>query len=195
MNATMPHPEKARLRKRVQARRKACSALWIQEQSLLLQRRLLSMPEFQQAQMIASYMALPYEVQTDLLHRACFQQGVSVVVPCGQGAGYAWARLEEETRLTVRGAGVREPLRPAWAPGVQPDIILVPVVAVDNTGHRLGHGGGHYDRLLAQTPGFKLALAFDFQCIDTIPDESWDINMDAVVTPLSFTRFLQVDKQ
>lgn len=81
--------------------------------------------------------------------------------------------------------GVRQP-RGQGAP-VQPNVILTPLLAVDNRGFRLGQGGGHYDRLLAGLPDrgavFVIGVAWDLQVIDRVPEDPWDMALDAVATP------------
>ena len=81
--------------------------------------------------------------------------------------------------------GVRQPR--ASAPVVEPTVILVPLIAFDDRGYRLGQGGGHYDRLLASLPdrGAVLAIgcAWEMQRVERVPEDAWDMALDAVVTP------------
>jgi 5-formyltetrahydrofolate cyclo-ligase len=81
--------------------------------------------------------------------------------------------------------GVRQP-RGQAAP-VQPDVILTPLLAADKRGYRLGQGGGHYDRLLAGLPDrgavMVIGVAWDIQIIDHVPEDPWDMALDAVATP------------
>jgi 5-formyltetrahydrofolate cyclo-ligase len=72
------------------------------------------------------------------------------------------------------------------------DLILVPGVAFDLTGHRLGRGQGHYDRLLANVTGIKCGVAFDEQLVQRIPAEAHDIRMNCILTP---TRFIECAAQ
>ena len=187
-NVAIP-PDKAQLRNKIRKQRKHCTPEWITTASQLIQQQITAWPVFQTAQSVASYMAMPHEVQTHLLHAACFAQNKMLCVPCKKQDTYAWAQLCEGTILTTRAAGIQEPANPQWLSSIQPDLIFVPVVAVDHEGHRLGHGGGHYDRLLASHTGFKLALAFSFQLQASIPNDSWDISMDAVVTQTTLEQF------
>ena len=79
------------------------------------------------------------------------------------------------------GWGIREPLE--IAPLVQPDAILVPLVAADARGNRLGYGKGHYDRTLPLHDAVRIGVAFDCQVLDHIPAEAWDAPLDWLVTP------------
>ena len=79
------------------------------------------------------------------------------------------------------GWGIREPRRDA--PLVRPDAIIVPLVAADAHGNRLGYGKGHYDRTLAVHDAPRFGIAFDCQVIDHVPAEPWDAPLDWLVTP------------
>jgi 5-formyltetrahydrofolate cyclo-ligase len=62
------------------------------------------------------------------------------------------------------------------------DLALVPGLAFDASGRRLGHGGGHFDRLLARTAGLRAGVAFEVQMVRRVPVDAHDVNMDAVIT-------------
>ena len=66
------------------------------------------------------------------------------------------------------------------------DLVIVPGVAFDRFGGRLGYGKGYYDRFLDQTSAFRLALAFDFQLLETVPTEMHDVPMDGILTENGF---------
>lgn len=87
------------------------------------------------------------------------------------------------------GWGIREPL--PTAPRAAPDAILVPLVAADRHGNRLGFGKGHYDRTLPCHDALRIGVAFDCQVIDHVPAESWDAPLDWLVTP---TRTIRCDR-
>lgn len=70
------------------------------------------------------------------------------------------------------------------------ELIVIPGIAFDEKGHRLGHGAGYYDRFLLKTPNaFKLGLAYDFQLLPEIPAESHDIKMNGLLTPTRYLEF------
>lgn len=81
--------------------------------------------------------------------------------------------------------GIAEPLPDK--PAVDPDVILVPLLAFDSRGHRLGYGGGFYDRTLARLRALKpivaVGIAYDEQRVDAVPCESYDQRLDWVLTP------------
>ena len=126
----------------------------------------------------------PFRGEIDLvgLVRGLVDRGARAALP---------AVLEEEPRLEFRrwepGAAMRPGLWdipvPAAAEPVEPDCLLVPLVGFDGEGHRLGYGGGYYDRTLAAMPRRPLALGVGhaFQRLPTIRPQPFDVPMDAVV--------------
>ena len=80
--------------------------------------------------------------------------------------------------------GVREPAATcAEIPLNQFDLVLVPGVAFDLSGHRLGRGQGFYDRILAEASGIKCGVGYDFQLLEKIPTEAHDAKVDFIFTP------------
>ncbi len=63
------------------------------------------------------------------------------------------------------------------------DVVVIPAVAYDKRGYRLGYGSGYYDRFLSDYQGLKVGLAYDFQIVEHIPEESHDIPVDLIITP------------
>jgi 5-formyltetrahydrofolate cyclo-ligase len=104
---------------------------------------------------------------------------------------YEAALIRNLTEDLVPGRfGVREPSPNCPAlPLNQLDLTLVPGIAFDASGRRLGRGKGFYDRLLPGTTGMTLGLAFDWQESDALPTEPHDVELNAVLTP---TRWLKV---
>ena len=87
-----------------------------------------------------------------------------------------------QSDLVAAPFGEKQPVNNAET--VEPDILFIPLLGFTTDGARLGQGGGHYDRWLAAHPGkTKVGLAWDVQCVDSIPDEAHDQRLDAVVTP------------
>lgn len=78
--------------------------------------------------------------------------------------------------------GIKLLVPPEGAPQVQPDFVLVPGLAFDQAGYRLGRGGGFYDRWLADFEGKKIGLCFEEQLLQQLPHESHDIKVDQVIT-------------
>jgi 5-formyltetrahydrofolate cyclo-ligase len=134
---------------------------------------------------VACYLATPGEVGTDRILRACFEAGKTVAVPARRGApsDYGLCLLTPGAPLRAGALGILEPAVLEWVEAGGMDLIVVPGVAFDAAGRRLGHGLGCYDRLLADAGrAFKAGLAFDWQLVPEVPADAHDVAMDAVVT-------------
>jgi 5-formyltetrahydrofolate cyclo-ligase len=95
------------------------------------------------------------------------------------------ARLAPAAALAPGRHGIPEPVAPDWTHPEIIELAIIPGLAFDRRGDRLGHGAGHYDRLLAQAPlksALKIGLAFAFQLREFVPATARDVAMDGVVT-------------
>lgn len=164
----------------------ARSALSPQERqaaSLAICRRLMALPEVQNARVILSYAATAEEVSLSALHEWLHQQGKVLAFPVTEGAGVMHAvRVEHDTSWQAGRCGIPEPVGET-VPPQSIDLVLVPCVAFDEACRRLGHGGGYYDRYLPRCPqALRIAAAFEAQKVSEISSDSHDLPMDRVVT-------------
>jgi 5-formyltetrahydrofolate cyclo-ligase len=166
---------------------------------------LMSLPEWINAGTVALYMSMPSEPGTDGLIAAARAAGKSVLLPAITGKGaddmtFRVTEVDENPRAFPLYWGIPQPPldgRLEW-PQIEPDLILVPGVAFDREGGRLGHGRGYYDAYLAKVrlrararnapPPFAVALSFDLQLIPSVPKTELDEHVDAVVTPTALYR-------
>lgn len=158
-----------------------------------IQRTILRLPEWRQARRVCLYLALPGEPRTARLLRDCRASGRTVLVPAYNPVArrYMPARLGPDTVVRPGRGSVPEPVRPRWAPSLAVDLVVVPGLAFDRSGRRLGRGGGHYDRLLAGRAlrgAFKIGLALEVQMTPRVPAERHDVAMDAVATEAGIWR-------
>ncbi len=140
----------------------------------------LAWPEFQGARRVLAYLATPSEVQTADLLRAAFRVCVPVVV----GADLVLRELGPETPLHRGALGIREPgAAAAVVPPEEVDLALVPGVAFDWAGHRIGRGGGYYDRLLPRlSRATTCGLAFREQVVTALDPAPWDVAVGYICT-------------
>lgn len=89
----------------------------------------------------------------------------------------------EESRLELGAFHIEEPTGLDTVDAGEIELVVVPAVAYDKNGNRLGRGKGFYDRLLASTSATKVGVAFDFQVVEVIPAEEHDVPMDIVISP------------
>ncbi|RMF86283.1 MAG: 5-formyltetrahydrofolate cyclo-ligase [Nitrospinota bacterium] len=154
-----------------------------------IQALLFSLPEFQQASFLLFYMAIRGEVQTEAMVRSALQLGKQVAVPLvdTQRRGLRISLVTDVDRDLQPGHfGILEP-RPDAIREVSPedvDIALIPGVAFDRSGGRLGRGGGYYDRFLSTLPArvLKIGLAFHLQLVPCVPRYPHDVPVDMLVT-------------
>lgn len=181
----MTHKES--IRAEMRKRRAALTSLGIRQASMRIQRAVMKLPEWAAAQRVCVYLAMPSEVQTRRLLTACWKTGKQVLVLAYRKTErhYDLARLRSGASVKAGHWTVPEPIRPNWAAPVRVDLVVTPGLAFDRSGGRLGHGGGHYDRLLAETAmkqAFKVGLALECQMVMRVPMNMRDIRMNAVVT-------------
>jgi len=180
---------KAELRRVVLARRDALDAGTRRALSAVIVGRLVALDRFEQAATVLAYCSFGSELDTEAFLAAVLMMGKRLVLP----------RVDRATRVlalhVVRdpGAelrpgtwGIREPV-PAACPPVEAhevDFVLVPGVAFDASGGRVGYGGGYYDRLVAGlAPGPSLvAAAFEVQLVERVPMSPHDRRVDRIVT-------------
>jgi 5-formyltetrahydrofolate cyclo-ligase len=179
---------KATIRRRVLAARRADpqTAEEAANTASAIARRVMELPEVATAGCVAAYVRLPDEPDTSDLLAALHGRGTRVLLPAVRAD--LGLDFREHTGVLVPGAmGTAEPpftSRPAELGDA--DAVVVPAVAVDHAGRRLGRGGGSYDRALgaARSSAFVVAVVYDHELLDELPDEPHDRRVDAVVTPL-----------
>ena len=141
---------------------------------------------FADACILHIYMATLTEVQTDTIIEEALHRGKRVVVPAIINNRINLVEIDDlhPMHFRVGPFGIREPLcNPAREVKKETvDLFIVPGVAYDKTGKRLGRGGGYYDRLLEGVTVPIIGLSFEMQMVDDLPVESTDINMDQIIT-------------
>jgi 5-formyltetrahydrofolate cyclo-ligase len=152
------------------------------EKSDRICQNLQSFALFQQAKTVLAYFSIRQEPDLSLLFSDRKNWGFSRCV----GNSLVWHQWRSLEELSKGKYNILEPL--SSAPLLYPkdvDLILVPAVACDRRGYRLGYGGGFYDRLLAQPEWseiFTVGIVFDFTLFLELPIESWDRKLKAVCT-------------
>lgn len=184
--------EKEAVRAAALRRRSALGPECAAAASRTAQANLIGLPEFEAAGTVCCYLAMRGEVETGAVIDACLRAGKRVLVPAWdpRRCEYGLARLDASVRVAAGRAGVPEPVAPEWV-WAGPDLFVVPGVAFDACGVRLGRGGGHYDRLLSSpcaAAAFRAGLAFQCQIVDRVPAGARDVPMDAVVTEAGIYR-------
>ena len=142
----------------------------------------------------SSYRALKSELPTLYLEQELISRGASIALPVTmQGAAPLIFRLwQRDDLLETRKWGILEPAENA--PVVQPDVILLPLLAFDKAGMRLGYGGGFYDRTLhmlrRDRPIVAVGLAYVEQEVDAVPYDNYDQHLDYILSPDGLRAFM-----
>ena len=137
---------------------------------------------FRNAKVVLLYWSMADEVQTHAFVDRWYRDKV-LLLPCVQGDDLVLRRYTgSECLVTGEQFGIGEPTGPEWTDLETVDLIVVPGVAFDSHGNRMGRGRGFYDRMLKSTPNaVKIGVAYGFQMLDTIPVEPHDVPMDSVI--------------
>ena len=194
-------PDKRGLRRRLIAVRNRLTADDVRESEAALARRALELPELARARTVAAYVSVGSEPGTRALLDALRARGVRVLLPVLlPDNDLDWGVYAGEGSLArVRHGGRMALLEPAGdrlGPDavIAADAVLLPGLAVDARGMRLGRGGGSYDRVLArlERAGAHAALVvllYDTEVVERVPEEEHDRPVHAVVTPSGVRRF------
>lgn len=176
--------DKHELRIAMKQKRKDLTMQEITEKSNAIAMHLFSTTAYLNANCVMVYMDAFGEPQTCKIVEQCFKDGKSVVVPVSNthtntlSLSYIYS-LDD---LRVGAYGILEPKTYISALCTDIDIILVPGIAFDLTGNRIGFGKGYYDRLLTESKAVKIGICYEFQINSPITPDTHDIPMDIIIT-------------
>jgi 5-formyltetrahydrofolate cyclo-ligase len=181
-------------RKKFKLLRMRLSIEEVMTRSEQIKKRLFGLPEFAKAKTIAFYVAKKGsgEVETEGMIKESLVAGKRVLVPVVDKAArkILFSELRDyDSELAPGAFGILEP-KPSCRRLVsirESDLVIVPALAFDLKGHRLGHGGGYYDRLLRELASAKpstpfVGLAYEMQVVDSLPKTLWDVPVNILVT-------------
>ena len=179
------------LRKSIREKRQLILPNVQQTLSESLKARLISHKDIQTAKHIALYLANDGELDPMPFIKWCWSKGIKIYLPVihpFSKGNLLFLAFEETTTMIKNRYGISEPKLDVTkvCPVHQLDIIFTPLVAFDNSGARLGMGGGFYDRTLASCKNEDIGiigLAHDCQEVAKVPVELWDIPLPEIITP------------
>ena len=176
---------KSDIRHLIVKKRLALSEDEVSEKGLAIQQRFLDTSLYQDASIIALYSSFRGEVVTDLILGTAFGDGKGVVMPRINPRDFSmiFFSISGKDALVEVEYGFKEPLNGEVCETPDIDLFIVPGVAYDTEGNRLGLGKGYYDRVLADVETRRIvALAYEFQLTDSVPAFSHDMAVGYVVT-------------
>ena len=172
--------EKKELRAKIKALKKEHTKEQLLEQSEKILAKLEQHPDFIKADKIMLYSALPDEVHTQAFLEK-WHLKKHVILPTVVGDDIIPVEYGKDIAFAVGDFNIMEPQNEPYQGDF--DLIIVPGVAFDKRGNRLGRGRGYYDRFLSQHMEVKrIGICFDFQLVEEVPSEDFDIRMDEVIT-------------
>ena len=174
--------EKKAIRKQIFAARKAHTDEQIDEWSRKITDTFTELQEYKDCSRILAYADYNHEVMTRYMIEAAWKDGKEVAVPKVVGQDMIFYKLTDFGQLEKGYFGIPEPARGEivqW----EDALMIMPGVAFDRENHRVGYGGGFYDRFLEKhTKVRRVAVAFEFQMLPEVPTEPTDISPEVIVT-------------
>ena len=173
---------KTELRKAIREKKRAMTEAQIREKSENLTRQFLASGEYRSARSIYGYLPYNQEVRTVPLLEQALQDGKRVAVPKCYGDEMRFIWMEDLSQVEKGYAGIPEPIADGPVADDETALVLMPGMAFDPQGHRIGYGGGFYDKFLAREGTHPtLALCYDFQMVLHLETEEFDIPVDKVL--------------
>ena len=175
--------DKTALRRQIRAQKQAMTPAEIEKTSALLAEKLRAHPAYQQAKSLYGYLSYNQEVRTLPMLKAAIADGKRVAVPKVFGKEMRFLWLDDFTAIAPGYCGIPEPAADAPEADDETALVLLPGLAFDVEGHRVGYGGGFYDQFLAKEPNHPtVALCYGFQLFDQLDTEEFDIPAQFVIS-------------
>lgn len=174
--------DKNALRKYIREQKRNMTQAQILSASLQLAEQFYALPVYRNAKTVYGYLPYNQEVRTVPILEQALRDGKKVAVPKVYGDTMRFIYLDDLTQVAPSHMGIPEPIDDGPVATDETALVLMPGLAFDRTGNRMGYGGGFYDKFLAAEPNHPtVALCYDFQLVDSIPVDSYDIPVDVVL--------------
>lgn len=174
--------DKKELRKQIRDQKRAMTPMQIQRASSRLGELFAASKLYQAAKTIYGYLPYNQEVRTVPMLQRALEEGKRVAVPKVYGDEMKFIYLDDLSAVAEGYAGIPEPIADGPVAEDQTALVLMPGLAFDPEGHRIGYGGGFYDKFLAAEPEHPtLALCYDFQMLPKLETEAFDMPVDCVL--------------
>ena len=174
--------DKQALRKQIREQKRAMTEAEIVAKSQTLGRLFVASEAYRQAKTIYGYLPYNQEVRTTAMLQQALDDGKRVAVPKCYGEEMRFIYLDDLSKVEKGYCNIPEPIADGPIADDPTALVLMPGLAFDPQGHRMGYGGGFYDKFLAAEPNHPtLALCYDFQMLEHLETESHDIPVDFVI--------------
>ena len=173
---------KQELRKAIRTRKRAMTEEEIERRSRSLCQKFLESDAYRACRTLYGYLPYNQEVRTVPILAQALADGKQVAVPKVYGDDMKFISLTDLTQVSKGYAGIPEPIADEPVADDETALVLMPGLAFDPQGHRIGYGGGFYDKFLAAEPNHPtLALCYEFQMLPRLDTEEHDIPVDTVL--------------
>lgn len=173
---------KQQLRRSIREQKRAMTQMQIREKSEQLARLFLETEEYRRAKSIYGYLSYNQEVRTLAILQQALRDGKRVAVPKCYGEEMRFIWLDDLSAVAKNAMGIPEPMADGPVAQDETALVLMPGVAFDQAGNRIGYGGGYYDKFLAREGNHPtLALCYAFQMVEHLEAEEFDIPVDRVL--------------
>ena len=173
---------KKEVRAAIRAKKRAMTPEEIEERSAQLGELLAGSPAYREADTIYGYLPYNQEVRTVPMLGRALLEGKRVAVPKVYGEEMRFIYLADLSKVAKGYGGIPEPIEDGPVAEDAHALVLMPGLAFDRQGHRIGYGGGFYDKFLAREPEHPtIALCYDFQLLPELETEEFDIPVDTVL--------------
>jgi 5-formyltetrahydrofolate cyclo-ligase len=173
---------KQELRAWVRQKKRAMTVEEIEARSAALAEKFCETDFYRNAKTIYGYLPYNQEVRTVPMLERALADGKTVAVPKCYGEEMRFIRMDDLTKVEKGYAGIPEPIEDGPVADDETALVLMPGLAFDPQGHRVGYGGGFYDKFLAKEPGHPtVALCYEFQVFDALEVDDYDIPVDLVI--------------
>lgn len=173
--------DKTELRRSIRQQKRAMTEAEIVARSAKLGELFAASEAYKNAKTIYGYLPYNQEVRTVPMLERALKDGKRVAVPKCYGEEMRFIYLDDLTKVAKGYAGIPEPIADEPVADDETALVLMPGLAFDPKGHRIGYGGGFYDKFLAAEPNHPtLALCYEFQMLPSLETEEHDIPVDCV---------------
>ena len=174
--------DKKELRRQIREKKRAMTEEQIVTASARLGELFLHCPEYKAAKTIYGYLPYNQEVRTVPMLEQAMRDGKRVAVPKCYGDQMRFIYMDDLSKVENGYANIPEPIADEPVADDKTALVLMPGMAFTEEGNRMGYGGGFYDKFLAAEPDHPtVALCYDFQMVDYIPTDDYDIPVDRVL--------------
>ncbi len=174
--------DKKELRRAIREKKRAMTSEQIEAKSAKLGELFAASEAYQNAKTIYGYHPYYQEVRTVPMLERALREGKRVAVPKCYGDKMKFIYMTDLSQVEKGYAGIPEPIADGPEADDETALVLMPGLAFDPQGHRIGYGGGFYDKFLAREPNHPtLALCYDFQMLPKLETEKFDIPVDTVI--------------